>query len=174
MSRAPHSAAEDVNLESHCPTGPECSLLAARKERSLSFDGGKAGCNYCLTFQRVSDYALPRCTLEIMKYLCPVSSSPRVPRWSKRKPWSLARTFEPGAASCSGSVMRAVSSFYRTIGLGCSRSMFSAVDALPKGALTVSFKFHLLDRRLVSSLNCIGIKSGNLLSFATTKEGNSV
>ena len=60
MSRAPHSAAEDVNLESHCPTGPECSLLAARKERSLRFDGGKAGCNYCLTFQRVSDYALPR------------------------------------------------------------------------------------------------------------------
>ena len=113
--------------------------------------------------------------LEIMKYLCPLSSSPRVPRWSKRKfPWSLARTFEPGAASCSGSGMRAGSSFYRTIGLGCSRSMFSAVDALPKGALTVSFKFHLLARRLVSSLNLIGIKSGNLLSFATTKDGNSV
>ena len=41
-------------------TIPECSLLAARKERSLRFDEGKAGCNYCLTFQRVSDYALPR------------------------------------------------------------------------------------------------------------------
>jgi hypothetical protein len=52
--------------------------------------------------------------------------------------------------------------------------MFSAVDALPKGALTVSFKFQLFARRLVSSLNCIGIRKGNLLSFATTKEGNSV
>jgi hypothetical protein len=52
--------------------------------------------------------------------------------------------------------------------------MFSTIDALPKGALTVSFKFHLFARRLVSSLNCIGIRWGNLLSFATTKDGNSV
>lgn len=42
------------------PMWPECSLLTARKKRSLRLDGDKAGCNYCLTFQRVSDYALPR------------------------------------------------------------------------------------------------------------------
>ena len=42
------------------PLWPECSLLTARKKRSLRLDGDKAGCNYCLTFQRVSDYALPR------------------------------------------------------------------------------------------------------------------
>ena len=77
-------------------------------------------------------------------------------------------------ASCNSSGMRAVPSLYHAIGFGCARSMFSTVDALPKGALTVSFKFQLFARRLVSSLNLIGIKSGNLLSFATTKDGNSV
>lgn len=75
--------------------------VAERAERSLRrLDGEKftAGCNYCLTFQRVNDYALPRCTLEIMEYLCSVFSSARVPRCSKRKlPWSFARTFETGA-----------------------------------------------------------------------------
>ena len=51
--------------------------------------------------------------------------------------------------------------------------MFSAADTLPKGSLTVSFKFRLFGRRL-AGLGCIGIKAANLLSFATTASGNTV
>ena len=52
--------------------------------------------------------------------------------------------------------------------------MFSAADVLPKGAFTVSFRFSLFARRQANGLNCLGIRSGNLLSFATTADGNSV
>ena len=52
--------------------------------------------------------------------------------------------------------------------------MFSAADALPKGNLTVSFKFRVLARRQVTAVNVIGIKSANLLSFGTNPDGNSV
>ena len=52
--------------------------------------------------------------------------------------------------------------------------MFSAADALPKGGMTVSFKFCLFARRLPKSLATIGIKSANLLSFTTTPTGNAV
>jgi hypothetical protein len=41
-----------------------CAVVEGRKERSLRWlDGDQpedVGCNYCLAFQRVSDYALPR------------------------------------------------------------------------------------------------------------------
>jgi hypothetical protein len=113
----------------------------------------------------------------------------RLKSWSTCVPCSVARgclgarsvsshgvwhgLSSPVLASGSGSGMRAVSSLHHAIGFGCTRSMFSTVDPLPKGACTVSFKFHLFARRLVS-LNCIGIRWGNLLSFATTKDGNSV
>jgi hypothetical protein len=40
--------------------------------------------------------------------------------------------------------------------------------------MTVSFKFRLFARRVVSGTNCIGIRSGNLLSFATTTDGQAV
>ena len=40
--------------------------------------------------------------------------------------------------------------------------------------MTVSFKFRLFARRVVSGTNCIGIRSGNLLSFATTTDGHAV
>ena len=52
--------------------------------------------------------------------------------------------------------------------------MFAAADVLPKGAFTVSFRFRLFARRQASGLNCLGVRSGNLLSFATTTDGNSV
>jgi hypothetical protein len=52
--------------------------------------------------------------------------------------------------------------------------MFSAADALPKGNLTVSFKFRVFARRQVNAVNVIGIKSANLLSFGTNPDGNSV
>jgi hypothetical protein len=52
--------------------------------------------------------------------------------------------------------------------------MFSADDDLPKGSLTVSFKFRLFARRLVTGLNSIAIRSANLLYFGTTTAGNTV
>jgi hypothetical protein len=52
--------------------------------------------------------------------------------------------------------------------------MFRAADALPKGSLTVAFKFRVFARRQVNAVNVIGIKSANLLSFGTTAAGNSV
>ena len=52
--------------------------------------------------------------------------------------------------------------------------MFSAADALPKGGMTVSFKFCLFARRFPKSTASIGIKSANKLSFSTTQTGNAV
>ncbi len=52
--------------------------------------------------------------------------------------------------------------------------MFATADALPKGSLTVSFKFRLFARRQVHGVNCVGIRSANLLSFGTTTGGNAV
>jgi hypothetical protein len=51
------------------------------------------------------------------------------------------------------------------------RSVFSG-DALPKGAMTVSFKFCLFARRVLRAP--IGIRYNNKLSFMTTETGNAV
>ena len=53
------------------------------------------------------------------------------------------------------------------------RSMFSAADPLPKGSLTVSFKFRVFARRL-SAGTSFGVKSGNLIAFGTTMDVDSL
>ena len=52
--------------------------------------------------------------------------------------------------------------------------MFSSADALPKGAFTVSFKFHLFARRQRKAICSLGIRYANLLSFGTTPGGDAL
>lgn len=94
----------------------------------------------------------------------------------------VGRGFAAVAGSHASSVCASVCEAYtrhrafarRTSTVWCLyRSMFSAADSLPKGSLTVSFKFCLFTRRL-SEANAIGLKAANLLSFGTTAAGDSV
>ncbi len=52
--------------------------------------------------------------------------------------------------------------------------MFSAVDALPKGSLTISFKFRLFARRLPNGVNVVAVKFANLLAFSSTATGKAM
>jgi len=62
--------------------------------------------------------------------------------------------------------------FYRMTDVALPRFEFSDSDDLPKGAMTVSFRFRIFSRRQPTSLSCIGIRFQNLLGFASKADGD--
>ncbi len=51
-------------------------------------------------------------------------------------------------------------------------SYFSEADDLPKGAMTISFRFRIFSRRQPESMSCIGVRFQNRLSFAVVPGGD--
>jgi hypothetical protein len=62
--------------------------------------------------------------------------------------------------------------FFRVTDFALPRSTFSEADELPKGAMTISFRFRIFSRRQPTSLSCIGIRFQNRISFAVVPGGD--
>ena len=63
-------------------------------------------------------------------------------------------------------------SFYGVTDFATPRSEFSEADDLPKGAMTISFRFRIFSRRQPESLSNMGVRFQNRLSFAVVPNGD--
>jgi hypothetical protein len=63
-------------------------------------------------------------------------------------------------------------SFYGVTDFATPRSEFSEADDLPKGAMTISFRFRIFSRRQPESLSCIAVRCQNRLGFAVVPGGD--
>jgi hypothetical protein len=63
-------------------------------------------------------------------------------------------------------------SFYGVTDFATPRSEFSEADDLPKGVMTISFRFRIFSRRQPESLSNMGVRFQNRLSFAVVPNGD--